>query len=58
MTNFFYSYDRFYESNRNLTTKHVKIVKFLGFFSDFCSKFQAFLQKFINSKFFSVFYFA
>ena len=44
MTIFFYT--RFFESSRNLTTKHVKIVKipgfFRGFFSDFCSKFLKF----------------
>ena len=42
LTNFFYLYDRFFESNRNNTTEHVKTVKIPGFFSDFCSKFQVF----------------
>ena len=27
MTKIFYLYDRFFESNRNFTTEHVKIVK-------------------------------
>ena len=42
ITNFFYLYDRFLESNQNFTTEHVKIDKiqvFPGFFSDICSKF-------------------
>ena len=45
ITNFFYLYDRFLESNQNFTTEHVKIDKiqvFPGFFSDICSKFQVF----------------
>ena len=45
MTNIFYLYDRFSELNRNFTTGHTKIVKnpgFSGYFSDFCSQFQAF----------------
>ena len=37
-----YIYDRFFKSNRNITSEHVKIVKIPGFFSDFCSKFQVF----------------
>ena len=36
MTNFFYLYDRFFESNQNFTTEHVKIVKTPGFFNDLC----------------------
>ena len=31
MTKTFYLYDRFFESNRNLTTEHVKIAKIPGF---------------------------
>ena len=31
MTTFFYFYDRFFESNRNFTTEHMKIVKIPGF---------------------------
>ena len=45
--NLFYLYDKFFESNRNFTIKHVKIVKILGFsrlFSKF-PKFQVFLPK-------------
>ena len=30
MTKFFYLYDRFFESNRNFTIEHVKIVKTPG----------------------------
>ena len=36
MSKMFYLYDRFFESNQNFTTKHVKIVKIPGFCSDFC----------------------
>ena len=32
MTKTFDLHDRFYESNRNFTTEHVKIVKIPGFF--------------------------
>ena len=32
MTNFFHLYDRFFESNGNFTTEHVKIIKIPGFF--------------------------
>ena len=32
MTKFFYLYDRFFGSNRNFTTEHLKIVKIPGFF--------------------------
>ena len=35
MIRFVYLYDRFFESNRNFTTEHVKIVKVPGFFSNF-----------------------
>ena len=38
----FYLYDRFFESNRNFTTEHVKIVKIPGFYLKF-PKFQVFL---------------
>ena len=31
MTQFFYLYDRLFESNLNFTTEHVKIVKIPGF---------------------------
>ena len=41
MTKTFYLYDRFFESNRNFTAKHMKIVKIPGFFSKF-PKFQVF----------------
>ena len=41
MTKDFYLFDRTFESNRNFTTEHVKIVKIPGFF-----------QKFPNSRFF------
>ena len=44
MTKTFYLNDRFRESNQNFTTEHVKIVKITGFFSYFCSKFQAFFK--------------
>ena len=43
MTKNFYLYDKFFESNRNLT-KHVKIVKITGF-----ARF--FLPKLSNSRF-------
>ena len=33
MTKVSYLYDRFFESNRNFTTEHVKIVKTAGFFA-------------------------
>ena len=41
ITIFFYLYDRFFESNRNFTTEHEKIVKIPGF-SKFFSKFPKF----------------
>ena len=37
--------NRLFVSNRNFTTKHVKIVKNSRFFKDFCSKFQVFPGK-------------
>ena len=45
----FYLYDRFFESNQNVTTVNVKIVKIPGFFSDFFSKFPK-LQVFLGSQ--------
>ena len=36
MTNFFYLYDKFFVSNRNFTTQHVKIVKNFRFLSLNC----------------------
>ena len=35
MTKIFYLCDRFFESNRNFTTEHVKIVKVQGFLVTF-----------------------
>ena len=32
MTKSFYLYDKFFESNQNFTTEHMKIVKVPGFF--------------------------
>ena len=61
--NILYTYDIFFESNRNFTTKHVKVLKIPGFsrfFNDFCSKskvfskflkFKVYLPKFSNSRF-------
>ena len=46
MTKHFCLYDRFFESNQNFTSEHVKIVKVPGFFSDFCSKFQVLFKIF------------
>ena len=44
VTNFFYLYDRVFESYRNFTTEHVKSVKIQGFSSLFSKfpKFQVF----------------
>ena len=57
MTKMFYFDDRFFESNRNFTTKHVKIVKFQvfpGFFQNFLNS-RFFLPKLSNSRFTKVF---
>ena len=35
----FYLYDRFFVSNQNLPLNLSKLLKFLGFFSELCSKF-------------------
>ena len=45
----FYLYDRFFVSNRNFTTEHVKIVKNSKFFPGFWPKLS-------NSRFFQVFW--
>ena len=45
----FYLYDRFFESNRNFTTEHVKIIKIPGF--------SGFLVIFVqNFRFFQIFF--
>ena len=44
MTIFIYLYDRFFKSNRNCTTEHVKTVKILGF--------PGFFSKFLKFQFF------
>ena len=44
MTTFFYLYDRFFDTNQNFTTEHVKIPVFISFFSKF-PKFQVFPGK-------------
>ena len=42
MTKKSYLYDRFFVSNQNVTTEHVKIVKVQGFSRFFWVKFQVF----------------
>ena len=50
-----YLYDRFYVSNRNFTTEHVKIVKNFRFFQLFVKSFSYFFFNFSNSKNFQIF---
>ena len=54
ITKMFYIDDRFFESNRNFTTKHVKIVKIPGFLVIFVQipGFSRFFSKFLKFQFF------